>query len=66
MKNSLCAAGSGWTEAIFLLSYYKKLHQAWFIYEDSAAYGYGTKLEIGDCQSTALYYVPDIKQEEER
>lgn len=47
-------------------SYYKKLNQAWFIYQDSDTYGYGTKLEIGDCQSTAVYATPDIKQEEER
>lgn len=47
-------------------NYYKKYCQAWLVYEDSNAHGYGTKLEIGDCPSNAPYSTPDIKQEEER
>lgn len=47
-------------------NYYKKYCQAWFVYEDSKTYGYGTELQIDDHPSNTQYTTPDIKQEEER
>lgn len=46
-------------------SYYKKLHQIWFIYKDSNR-GYGVGLNIGDGSATSLYGIRNVAQEAER